>query len=309
MATRKLSVVNEMPTTTERKIDASMSLEKQIATLDELIRRPPTNSRVIEFSPQLAEYILANLNRHNRPTKPAKIRKYASDQTEGLWGLTGDTVKFGTDLLLKDGQNRLAACVRSGKPLLTHVVFGINPQLFSRMDIGKNRSAGDVFSIAGISYANHVAAAVRWLLILTSDDPKNRGAQFSNEELLKAYRENFDTDKLESSIQSALAVRRTCGHPVGPLAALHYLFSERNQQKADAFFDEWASGRAKKVRAPTKYLQNRLTEIAAASNKRIHENIRNALIIKAWNFYLEGRTVSKAQMEYSLSDDFPEITG
>jgi hypothetical protein len=177
------------------------------------------------------------------------------------------------------------------------------------MDIGKNRTGGDVFSIAGISYAGHVAAAVRWLLILTSDDPSDRGAQFSNEELLRAYREKFDTDRLEQSIQSALTVRKTCGHPVGPLAALHYLFSERNQKKADEFFYEWASGRAKKVRAPSRYLQKRLVEIAASSNNRVHENVRNALIIKAWNAYLAHRTVSKADMQHAMTDELPKIAG
>ncbi|WP_089264038.1 hypothetical protein [Tardiphaga sp. OK246] len=286
-----------------------MTFKDQVTTLDALIKHPPANSRVIEFSPKLAEYTLADLNPSNRPTKPAKIKKYAADLLSGMWGLTGDTIKFGTDGFLKDGQNRLAACVRTGQPLTTHVVFGIDPQLFARMDIGKNRSGADVLFIAGVQYANHVAAAVRWLMILSSTDPSNRGAQFSNEELLAAYREKIDANRLEHSIQMALDVRRTCYHPVGPLAALHYLFSERDAQKADAFFDEWATGRAKRIRAPSRYLQKRLVEIAAASNNRVHENVRNALIIKAWNAYLAGRTVSKIDMQHAVSDTLPKISG
>lgn len=306
----KIASIHSAPTDkAERKIKSSMSLNEQIAVLGELIARPPSNSRVVEFSPKLAEYILTHLNRNNRPMKPAKIKKYASDMAEGLWAVTGDTVKFGVDGLLKDGQNRLSACVRAGKAFSSHTVFGIPPELFSRMDIGKNRTGGDVFAIAGIPYANHAAAAVRWLLILTGDEPADRGAQFSNEELLKAYREQFDGDKLEHSIQEALAVRKTCNHPVGPLAALHYLFADRQPRMADDFFDEWATGRAKRVRAPSRYLQKRLVEIAASSNNRVHENVRNALIIKAWNAYLAGRTVSKADMQHALSDPMPKIAG
>ncbi len=293
----------------ERKIKAAMPLAEQIATLSEMIARPPTNSRVVEFSPKLAEYVLTKLNLKNRPMKPAKIKKYAADLANGLWGLTGDTVKFGTDGMLKDGQNRLSACLRVGKPMISHVVFGIDPQLFARMDIGKNRTGGDVFAIAGISYAGHVAAAVRWLLILTGPDPSDRGAQFSNEDLLKAYREKFDADQLERSIQSALAVRKTCHHPVGPLAALHYLFSERDEKRADEFFDEWASGRAKKARSPSRYLQKTLVEVAASSNNRVHENVRNALIIKAWNAFIARRSVSKADMRHAISEPMPKIAG
>lgn len=293
----------------KREINSSMTLEDQVAALDALIKSPPQNSRVIEFSPKLAEYILANLNQNNRKRKPAKIKKYASDLAEGVWGLTGDTVKFGSNGMLRDGQNRLAACVRADRPLRTHTVFGIDPQLFPRMDIGKNRNGADVFSIAGIDYANHASAAVRWLLILTGDDPSDRGAQFSNEELLKAHRETFDGDRIEQSIQRALPIRRACGHPVGPLAALHYLFSQKDQKKADAFYDEWASGRAKSARAPARYLQRRLVEIANASSNRIHESVRNAMIIKAWNAYVEGRSVSKADMQHAASDQLPKIEG
>src|SRR5262249_7220576 len=146
------------------------------------------------------------------------IKRYAADLLAGRWGLTGDTIKFGSNGLLRDGQNRLAASVRAGRPIRSHVVFGVDPDLFARMDIGKNRTPADVFAIAGISHATHVAGSVRWLLILTSDNPGDRGAQFSNEELLAAYRERFDADKLEHSIQCALAVRRSTRHPVAPLA-------------------------------------------------------------------------------------------
>jgi hypothetical protein len=290
-------------------VSASMRLREQISAIEERIDYPPRGSEIIEFSPRLAEHVLTHLADGNRPMKPAKIKRYAADLMAGLWGLTGDTVKFGTDGLLKDGQNRLAASVRAGRPLLTHVVFGIDAQLFARMDIGKNRNGADVFSIAGIKYPGHTSATVRWLLILTSNDPSNRGAQFSNEELLRAYRERFDAEQLYTSIQTALVLKRTAGHPAGPLAALHYLFSQRDQRRADAFFDEWTTGQAKRARAPSRYLQRRLTEIANSSNNRVHENVRNALIIKAWNAYVVGRSVTKSEMKHALSDPMPKIAG
>lgn len=304
-----MHVVSSNDAKAERKIKSTMPLGEQIATLGQLISNPPTNSRVFDFGPKLAEYVLTELNPHNRPMKAAKIKKYAADLANGQWGLTGDTIKFGSDGFLKDGQNRLAACVRVGKPFTTHVVFGIQPELFARMDIGKNRTGGDVFAIAKISYAGHVAAAVRWLMIFKGTDAGDRGAQFSNEELLTAYREQFDAERIEQSVIAALAVRKTCHHPVGPLAALHYLFAEHDQKKADAFFEEWASGRAKKARAPTRSLQNRLVEISASSNNRVHENVRNALIIKAWNAYVARRTVTKAEMQHAITDPMPKIAG
>lgn len=295
--------------TKSQKYSVSKKLQSQISDLEGLIKHPPSTSRIIEFSPHLAEYILTNLSRDNRPRKPAKIKRYAEDLAAGRWGLTGDTIKFGTNGLLRDGQNRLAASVRAGRPLRSHAVFGVDPDLFTRMDIGKNRTPADVFSIAGISYANHVAGAVRWLLILTSDNPGDRGAQFSNDELLAAYRERFDPEKLERSIQCALAVRRSTRHPVAPLTALHYLFAEKNRQKADDFFEDWATDRAKRARAPTRYLQRRLVEVARQSNRRLHENVRNAFIIKAWNAYISSRSLKKAVMQHAPGDKVPKIEG
>ena len=291
----------------ERKISASSPYAEQQAILENLIKRPPTNTRVIEFSPELAEFILTNLNQNNRPRKLGKIKKYAEDMVSGIWGLTGDTIKFGTNGQLRDGQNRLAACMRAGKAFSTHVAFGIDPELFSRMDIGKNRTGGDVFKIAGIGYANHVAATVRWLMILTGDNPTDRGAQFSNEVLLKGYRERYDPDRLEHSVQVALKVKKTTRHPVGPLAALHYLFSEKHLNKADTFYDEWARGIAKGARAPSRYLQIRLVDIARNNDGRMHENVRNALIIKAWNAYLANRAVTKAEMSHDPKGELPDI--
>jgi hypothetical protein len=287
----------------------SSSLEKQIEELKSLVKHPPSTSKIIEFSPALAEHILTHFSRDNRPTKPAKIKRYAQDILDGRWGLTGDTIKFGSNGVLRDGQNRLAACVRAGRSIISHVVFGIDPDLFTRMDIGKNRTPADVFSIAGIPYATHVAGAVRWLSILTSDNPGDRGAQFSNEELLKAYREKYDPDQLEHSIQCALAVRRSTRQPVAPLAALHYIFAEKNREKADTFYEEWVMDRTKRARAPARYLQRRLVEVARQSNQRLHENVRNAFIIKAWNAFVAGRALTKGEMQHAPGDKMPKISG
>jgi hypothetical protein len=288
---------------------SSRALESQINDLSNFIKHPPSTSRIIEFSPALAEHILTNFSRDNRPTKPTKIKRYAQDILNGRWGLTGDTIKFGSNGILRDGQNRLAACVRAGRPIVSHVVFGIDPDLFTRMDIGKNRTPADVFSIAGITYATHVAGAVRWLRILTSTNPSDRGAQFSNEELLESYREKYDADRLEHSIQAALAVLRSTRQPVAPLAALHYVFSEKNSLKADSFYDEWAMDHSKRARAPTRYLQKRLVEVARQSNQRLHENVRNAFIIRAWNAYVAGRALTKAEMQHAPGDKMPKISG
>lgn len=292
-----------------RPIRADMPLEEAAKRLADLSAAKPEGSRVVEITPELAQHILDTCNVSNRPMKPGKIREYAEAMKAGLWGLTGDTLKFSSEGALRDGQNRLAATVRAKTPLVTHVVFNVDADLFARMDIGKNRTPADVFHIAGYTYPNYAAATVRWLLILTGDNPNNRGAHFTPEELLRAYRERFDPVDIEESVKKALEVKRTQGAPVASVAALHYLMARTDKEKADAFIRDWAEGQGG-AQAPTRKLQTALVDISLKSNNRVHESVRNALILRAFNAYAIGRTLRKPELAFEPGEDeFPKLVG
>jgi hypothetical protein len=72
--------------------------------------------------------------------------------------LTGDTLKFGTNGDLLDGQNRLRACITSGIPMQTRVVFGIDPVAFKYLDTGTVHTSGDTFKVAGVRGESHALA-------------------------------------------------------------------------------------------------------------------------------------------------------
>lgn len=278
----------------------------RVKDLEHLIKLAPEQSRVMEFDPELAEYVLTRMNDGNRPMKPGIIRSYARAMNAGHWGLTGDTIKFGTNSQLLDGQNRLAAVRRSGVTMRTHVVFGIEPKLFANMDIGKNRTPADVLHIAGVAYAPQTAATVRWLKILNSENPGDRGAKFSNDELLEAIQRDFDQDKIKDSVKIALEVKNATGAPVGNIAALHYLFSQEDKQAADQFMQDWALGRGG-MRAPTTVLQKALSDLMVATNNRIHENVRNAMVIRAYLAHSRGEKLKLRDLQFRASDPLPEL--
>ena len=280
--------------------------EAMISRIELLITKPPENSRVITFTPEIAEYFLRNRNEGNRPRKPAKVREYAAAMKADEWGLTGDTVKFGSDGTLRDGQNRLSACVLAGVPFTTHVVFGIDPRLFVRLDIGRNRNPADIFTIAGVSFSSDTAATVRWLALLTSDNPLNR-VTLSNEYLLDLHRTRFSD--VEPSVRIGQQMRLTLAHPTGAMAALHYLFSRKNPAKATEFFNRWLNERYAKRSDPIKFLQERLRSIKSQNHGRIHDGVRNALIILAWNAFITDAKVTLSEMQWDMALPFPEIQG
>src|SRR5262249_31634736 len=147
--------------------------------------------------------------------------QFAADMSTNRWGLTGDTIKFAPDGRLLDGQNRLASCVRSGKTFRTHVVFGIDPTLFGRMDIGKPRNPADVLHIAGFKYASTLAAGISWAYLLDTD-PYNRKTLQPDFVLGLARGQYKD---IEPFLKHGREINRQFSHPAGQMAALLYNFS------------------------------------------------------------------------------------
>lgn len=270
--------------------------------LSKWLASPPENSRRVMISPAVAELVLADMNKGNRPKKPAEIRRYAADMKAGRWALTGDSVKFGTDGMLKDGQNRLSASVQAGVPFETHVVFGIDPNVFANIDRGKNRNPADVFHIAGIAYPSSTSGAVRWILLLANNEAKAR-TTFQPDHLLHEYGK-LDAEELEKCVKVARRIKPLTGQPTGPLAAVYYLCRQKTPEKADEFFKKWADGSQHAVQVK---LQKKLMKMASENNGRVHDVVRTALLVQAWNHFIKGQKGAMTKLDWSLKMPFPSI--
>jgi hypothetical protein len=285
-----------------RYIDPNAAIEKQIAVLDALRRNPPENPRRVTVTPKLAQYILNDLNPHNRPTRSSHIVQYAEDMGVGRWKLTGDTIKFGRSGILRDGQHRLAACIRSGMNFETYIVFGIDDESFSVMDTGRKRKGDDVFAIAGITNSSSASAAVRWVLILSSDQPTNRAMTYSNNDLLDTYR-GLKQPLFDNCVAEAKAACKTARvlHETA-LAGILYLFRQKHDKAASAFIAD-----LKAMKGGAKKLVNLIEKIRSQRMGRIHENQRNAMIIKALHAYAKGVAPTAATLAWDDTKDFPVI--
>jgi hypothetical protein len=266
---------------------------RAIAEIEKNLKKPPSTSVIIEIDPRTAEQILSERNEGNRPPKPNKVQQFAQDMACGRWGLTGDTIKFGADGRLLDGQNRLSASVRTGKSFQTHVVFGIDPALFGRMDIGKPRNAADVLHIAGFRYASTLAAAIRWAHLLDTD-PYNRETLQPDFVLDLACNKYSD---IEPFLKFGRDINRQFSHPAGQIAAIVYNFSKRDANKAGEFIKAWQRGERNGKYQIVDTMQALLHAQKANNNGRIHELTRASIIIKAWNIFRAGQKGSLAQLQ------------
>lgn len=291
----------------QRQISSDLPVDEQIDNLNSLIKNPPQNSRVVEITPEVAQYILENLNIGNRPLKKERIKDYAADMMKGNWSLTNATLAFGADGYLKDGQNRLTACVRSNKPFMTHAIFGIDPKSFVHMDIGAKRSHGDVFHIIGAKYPLHTGSVIRYIMAYDAGLTTTRNIRSNNDDLRSFYN-SLDGDVLELGIRLAKVTNKSTTLPVAPLAALFYIASQNgDMEKAKSFLKDLSSNHGKGVRSPVPFLLTTIVKMKMENRNKLDREKFSILLIRSWNNYKIGKASVKKDMMVRSDDPLPVI--
>ena len=102
------------------------------------------------ITPALATRYLGK-NSGNRPTKTRAVRSYTNDMETGHWYVTGDTIKFDEEGILRDGQHRLYAIIESGKAQVLLVVRGLSKEAMKGVDKPVARGIVDWFKMIGNS--------------------------------------------------------------------------------------------------------------------------------------------------------------
>lgn len=277
-----------------------------IALIEYYLDHPPPGSVQMKFTQGVSKYVIDTYNAGNRPIKPASIRSYGDDMQSDNWGITGDAVKFTDARKFRDGQNRCLASIRTGCSFVTDVRFGISDAEFSKMDRGKPRSPEDVLAIAGFSDTRTLSSAVRWIALYDQDKVKSR-AGFKPDEVLHLVRGPYAD--LKTDISRARKIYETTTQPRGMVTALLFLARRANPEKAEAFANAFELGNYAGPFAPLKHAIRRLEQIRVQTQGRVHELVRFAILIKAWNAYVEGKRGSLSSMNWTLEEEFPKVLG
>lgn len=115
-------------------------------------------SKVETITPEIArEYLKHNTNNIRRMSR-LDINNYARAIMRGQWQLNGETIVFGENGVLQDGQQRLAAVVVANKPIQCLVVRGIKDDVTVR-DVGKRRTDSERAKSRGVDASASVIAA------------------------------------------------------------------------------------------------------------------------------------------------------
>lgn len=250
--------------------------------------------------------MLAN-NEANRRIRPTIVHRYASDMAAGKWNVGGSTIDIDVDGHLANGQHRLRACIKAGVSFECVVVRGLPGNSQETMDTGVRRTLPDLLTWRGERNTTTLASVVNlsW---------KWREERLSSP-IWPTHREALEWLDHNPSVRDA--VRRTNGIrqdlmcPGSALSAFAHQTGRIDYEESDSFLKHLKEGCEMGARDPILVLRNwMVNQIARKSGgTKPIAMVYLALLIKAWNAWIEGREIQQISWKRggSLREDFPTL--
>jgi hypothetical protein len=256
----------------------------------------------VTFTPQMAKDALAN-NKGNRSLRKGKMEQYARLMESGDWvDRHPQSISFDKNGNLIDGQHRLTAQIQADKTITYLVVEEQDPEVQVSIDSGIIRNPRDALHFAGEENSQLMAAVARLVhLYKIGALGGARYSNVSNQEILRTVRENPSIRRSTELAQQAKGGMT----PIAPsvLGAAHWIIRQSNTSAlADAFIYRVASLTGEPEGSPILALARRANEIKRA-RQRVHARDLLNLVIKAWNYDVEGKTTSKLSL-YTRSGEY-----
>ncbi len=291
----------------ERFRESKTGFHKQLKWL---IHNPPEGSVLMNIAPAMSEIMMERNEDEewkNRPKSRLTVDAYTRQMKIG-WRLTGETIIFSKSGHLLNGQNRLAAAIKASESFPCHVVFGMEEDAFKFIDIGKRRTAGDIFSIKRVPNAIAISAATGWLWKYHNTGMSTPSSLLkpTNDELYQYYLEHQDLQK------SYGAGRRFATYKILNAAVtimLHYEAARKNRALADEWFERLATGIGfTTTRDPAAKLRQLLID-DKTQLKRYGELYLAAFTVQAWNAMRQNKPVKvfRWRTEQAPNVPFPRI--
>lgn len=250
--------------------------------------------RIVTVTPKMAEKWL-DANTRNRSVRQHRVVMYAAIIRKNEWELTGDAIVIDEDGALLNGQHRLAAIVLADKAAQLLVLEGLPSKAQDVMDRGLARSMADALKLRGETDVNNLAAALRWLHRIDYSE-RTGHANYRHAELaptvpvmLRILDDHPDVRESIKIVRSGLLNNRIM-RP-GHTTALHYRARMIDHDEADAFFEQVFTGAKLEATSPIFALRRAVIGDKQRHTSKMPDFREAALIIKAWNFWRDGREI------------------
>lgn len=238
------------------------------------------------ITPAIAERMLT-LNTHNRNIRTRLVETLGRDMQSGQWKLNGETIKISETNHLIDGQHRLLAVIQSNKSIETMVVKGLPDDTQSTVDTGARRQFKDSLKLDGEGHTAVLAASTRtsWYFV-NYGKPRQFGVSPSAAELA-AHLARFPNirDFTNLGIQGGRSVLKLTPSVVTCVA---FHMSRIDSAKGEEFWRRLLENDAPKGSAIFALRESLIRDLGRPHRMDVVH--RMALVIKAWNYWIAGRS-------------------
>lgn len=256
-------------------------------------------TRVETVGPEEAKELLKGATNYRR-LRTSWIDNLARVIARGEWKLNGESIKIDARGKLIDGQHRLQAVIRSGRPIETLVVRGVKTD--AEIDTGRSRCLADLLGSRGEKHASSLAATVtlyiRW----------KQGTGVGSNDYKVSTTQAVNFLKLNPGIRNSVQIGTEMKELTAPsiVATVHYAACAGGAEGgAGVFFESLKTGVGLGRSDPRRLLRERLLADRSARGAKLRKSFLMALVIKAWNLWVRGE--SRPLLRWGMNEEFPEM--
>lgn len=261
---------------------------------------PLVKSSIVFLDPQLARQLYAGNTENQRRVSKANLAKVEQSIRTGLFVLNGESIIQSISGKLLNGQHRVLGVINTGIGIWTVLVLNVPDEYFHTIDCGKARSFADVCQISGDPESITLSSCIQRLAEYFTDESTVGVAQPIPHARLFQVREMcpglIDSVRAVGPAQKVIAKSRT--------AWLHYAAHAKFPAEANRFFESLGSGVGLRSDSAVWMLRERMLK-DRASKAKLSTREAIALLIKAWNAYLDD--VPLKVLRWSDGEPFPRV--
>lgn len=242
--------------------------------------------------PERAREYLSLNTAGQRRLSPFRVKRYATDMKSGRWGLTHQGIAFNENGDLIDGQHRLAACAESDTAIDFLVFRNVPSSSFTYLDQGRARTSADALRSAGKTSVHQTRGVGGTVLAYQTYPSTVWGGNSTNtqNEVVDFCLEHYDLLLLGASMASSVRQAGVNIYNSSFGAFVVLAIAAGNETEVGDFVESVRTGAMLQVGDPALALRN-LESTRRGGSSGWHRQARLAIYIKAFNAFLEGRSV------------------
>jgi len=263
--------------------------------------------RIEQITPEIAkDYLKANIE--NRKVRRDIVSSLAEKMSSGKWSENGESIIFDKNGVLKDGQHRLHAVIKAKHSYQAVIVSGVETDVMETIDIGKNRTLGDILYLNGYTSVNLLASTAKAIIIYNRRQQK--GTQSSkrvdNGVGLGYVSKHYKTLKQYINVAQKINQKSTRANSATFVAlALHIVAKGKPPTDLHEEFIKKITGVSVLEGTASAWFFS-LQQKAKKDRIRLNEYWKVGILIQAWNLLVQGDALIR-YLKFDVEDPLPDV--